>query len=156
VPVSRSHVRFQEIAAEIRRRILAGEVRPGERVGTYESLGEDFRAAIGTIRNAIGVLADEGLITTTQGVGIFVVDPLSPGDRRPVDESLGATSERLAALDKQLGSLGTELHDLQQKVAALEQGNADLRALMMDLYSRLAQPYPGSAPEGAARSAQTG
>ena len=106
------HVRFQEIADEIRRRILTGEVGPGERVGTYESLSKDYGAAIGTIRNAITVLADEALITTIQGVGIFVAEPLPPADR--------AHSAEYVDVMRQLAAIGQEVKQLGERIAELE------------------------------------
>jgi GntR family transcriptional regulator len=113
MPVVRSrHVRFQEIAEEIRRRIRAGDVRPGERVGTYESLSKDYGAAIGTIRNAIAVLADEGLITTTQGVGIFVAELLPPAG--------GGHSAEYVDVMRQLAEISDQVRRLGERITELE------------------------------------
>jgi DNA-binding GntR family transcriptional regulator len=113
MPTGRSrHVRFQEIADEIRRRILAGEVKPGERVGTYESLSKDYGAAIGTIRNAIAVLADEALITTIHGVGIFAAEPLPPLDA-------GHSAEYVDVM-RQLAAISDQVRQLGERIAELE------------------------------------
>jgi hypothetical protein len=41
----------------------------------------------------------------------------------------------------------SDLAGLKQRVAALEEHNADLRALIMDLYSRTGTPYPRAASD---------
>ncbi len=57
------------IAQRIRRRIVTGELRIGERLPTEEELTQEFGIARTTLREALRVLESEGLITIRRGRG---------------------------------------------------------------------------------------
>lgn len=48
----------------------------------------------------------------------------------------------------ELAEVRSELRDLQERVTELEGDNADLRAVIMDLYGRMGQPYPHETAKG--------
>ena len=55
--------------------ILAGRIERGEitrRLPSENTLMQEFGLALGTVRKAIGVLRDDGIVFTTPGVGTFV------------------------------------------------------------------------------------
>lgn len=61
---------YRQLADILRGRIERGEITkrlPGEKY-----LMEEFGLALGTVRQAIGVLRDEGVVFTTPGLGTFV------------------------------------------------------------------------------------
>lgn len=60
------------IAAELRRRIDAGEWGPGDRMPTYEDLATRYSTGSATIQAALAVLRREGLISVTRRRGIIV------------------------------------------------------------------------------------
>ena len=60
------------IAAELRRRIDAGEWVPGDRMPTYEDLATRYSTGSATIQAALAVLRREGLISVTRRRGIIV------------------------------------------------------------------------------------
>ena len=60
-------------AAILRARIESGEIAPGEAVPSITFLVQETGLAVGTIRKAIKVLADEGLVVTVPGRGSFVI-----------------------------------------------------------------------------------
>ncbi|MET7386513.1 SCO5717 family growth-regulating ATPase [Streptomyces sp. NPDC005529] len=65
---------YQHAADELRRDIKQGRFRPGEQMPAVRELQERFGVANMTVRSALNVLRDEGLIYTIHGRGSFVAD----------------------------------------------------------------------------------
>ena len=68
---------YQQLAAVLRQRIEAGEITarlPGEK-----TLQQEFGLALATVRKAVRVLRDEGLVRTVPGWGTYII----PEDQRP-------------------------------------------------------------------------
>jgi GntR family transcriptional regulator len=85
---------WQQVAREIRDRIVAGEYRLG--FPTEFVLATDFGVSRATVRQALGELKDEGLLTSRRGSGTFV-------GGAHVNEALFRTSFSLA---KEISSRG--------------------------------------------------
>ncbi|MET9271291.1 GntR family transcriptional regulator [Kribbella sp. NPDC003557] len=75
-----SEAPYQVIAAELRRRIEAGELRPGDRVPSTRALVRDFGVAMATATKALQVLQSDRLVHASPGVGTVVGPP--PRSRR--------------------------------------------------------------------------
>lgn len=73
--------RYQEVAADLRRRILSGEYPPGSRLPGYRELLPRLGVGRGTLRRAIADLEIEGLIEVSPKRGITV---RSRSDRRRI------------------------------------------------------------------------
>ncbi|MCZ4125295.1 GntR family transcriptional regulator [Streptomyces sp. H39-S7] len=70
---------YRQIAAALRGRIEDGSISPGRRIPSLVELEEEFGVARDTLRKAVQVLKDEGLVETVNGMGIYVIDrPDSP------------------------------------------------------------------------------
>ena len=65
---------YRQIAGIIRKRIAEGEILPGRRIPSLVELEQEFGVARDTLRKAVQVLKDEGLVETVTGMGVFVVD----------------------------------------------------------------------------------
>lgn len=89
------NVRYLEIAADLRRQLAAGEPPPGRVLPSESELGRAYAASRVTVRRALDVLRDEGLVDARQGFGWFVAAP-------PVEQSLG----RLGTIEAQLAATG--------------------------------------------------
>ncbi|MFG2057857.1 GntR family transcriptional regulator [Micromonospora sp. NPDC048930] len=63
--------RYRVIADELRERIESGLIPPGTLLPTESTLTAEFRAARGTIRQAIAVLREAGLVATEHGRGTY-------------------------------------------------------------------------------------
>jgi len=63
---------YLHIANAIADRIGAGAHRPGDQLPTEAQLRAEFGVSPMTVRRAINILLDRGLVTTTQGKGTFV------------------------------------------------------------------------------------
>ena len=75
---------FEQVAAEIRRAILDGEARPGERLPPAKDLAAELGVITNTVLRSLRVLRDEGLLEFRRGRGVTVA----------------GTPERTAVLDK--------------------------------------------------------
>lgn len=63
--------RYRQLADYLRRQIAAGTLTgrlPGEK-----HLMQDYGLSQGTVRKALAILRDEGLVETTAGLGTYVV-----------------------------------------------------------------------------------
>lgn len=87
--------RYQQIADELRARVEAGEYGAGRLLPSEAELSTTFGASRVTVRRALEVLRDEGLVDSRQGFGWFVAAD-------PVRQSLG----RLGTIESQLAAEG--------------------------------------------------
>lgn len=78
--VERARV-FELIAAQIERRILSGELRHGDYLGSERELGEQFGASRTAVREALKTLAQRGLVDMRPGRGTMVIDGTSQAVR---------------------------------------------------------------------------
>jgi DNA-binding transcriptional regulator YhcF (GntR family) len=83
---------YRRIAAEIRARILAGTLRPGDRMPSIRQIAHRWDVAIATATKVLATLRDEGLVETRVGAGTVV--SARPGRKqapRPVSQGLTRT-----------------------------------------------------------------
>jgi DNA-binding FadR family transcriptional regulator len=64
--------RYEEIAADVRRRIAAGEFPPGSRLPSRRELIDEDQVTEPVIDRAMQVLRVLGITETLPGVGVFV------------------------------------------------------------------------------------
>lgn len=86
--------KYQQLAAILRRKIRNGDLGPGAQLPSEAELSNEYRTGRGTVRLALGVLRNEGLIVSEQGRGVFV------RDRRPLvyeANHFGARSVRVGS-----------------------------------------------------------
>jgi DNA-binding transcriptional regulator YhcF (GntR family) len=65
---------YQRIAADLRRRITAGELRPGDRVPSTRVLVREFGVAMATAAKALSTLGEQGWVRAVPGSGTVVAD----------------------------------------------------------------------------------
>jgi len=63
---------FEQVAAEIRRAILDGEAKPGERLPPAKDLAAELGVNSNTVLRALRLLRDEGLLEFRRGRGVSV------------------------------------------------------------------------------------
>ena len=61
---------YVQVADDIARRIAAGEIR--HKLASERSLAEEYGVAYVTVRHAMSILRERGLVRTAQGRGTFV------------------------------------------------------------------------------------
>jgi GntR family transcriptional repressor for pyruvate dehydrogenase complex len=65
---------FEQVANQIEKRILSGELRSGDRLPTERDLAEQFQASRTAVREAMKILAQKGLVDMRPGRGTIVID----------------------------------------------------------------------------------
>jgi GntR family transcriptional regulator len=63
---------YVRVAEDIAARIASGELKPGARLRAERDLAAHYEVSYGTVRRAMEVLRERGLITTVHGRGTFV------------------------------------------------------------------------------------
>ena len=71
--MSRRQRLYLQVAEAITGQILAGKIRPGEKLKTEAELCDEFSVSRATIREALGHLESRGLIARKHGIGSFVL-----------------------------------------------------------------------------------
>jgi DNA-binding GntR family transcriptional regulator len=62
------------VVEDVRQKITAGELLPGEALPTVTAMGESYEVSKTTVLKALSILRDEGLIYTVPRWGSFVAD----------------------------------------------------------------------------------
>lgn len=117
-PIGRHHVR-----AEIQRRILSGESRPGERL-TQQSLAKELGVAQGTVRESLLELQWLGLVETVDRLGVFVskLDANRICEAYQVREFLEGLAARLACNGASRADIAT-LRTMAERIWELSKEN---------------------------------
>ncbi len=63
---------YRQLADELRRLIRTGQLKSGDRLPSIHELMAETGLAQNTIRSAVAVLREEGLVVTAPGRGVFV------------------------------------------------------------------------------------
>ena len=87
--------KFESIAEDLRRRVAVGEFAAGRLLPSESELGRAYAASRMTVRRALEVLRDEGLVDARQGFGWFAATA-------PLRQSLG----RQGTIEAQLAEGG--------------------------------------------------
>ena len=81
---------YQQVAADIRRKIISGEMPVGTQLQPHRELAATYGVSVITINKALAGLVSEGVLHSRVGRGTFVaVRPAPQTDTRPVSEMFG-------------------------------------------------------------------
>jgi GntR family transcriptional regulator len=69
---------YLHVASLMRKRVETGEWEPGTRLPALKQLAAEFGVANVTVRQAVAILEDEGLVRRQQGRGTFVNESIEP------------------------------------------------------------------------------
>ena len=82
--------KYEAIAADIRRSIEDGALKPGDKLPTVVEFCELYSVSKITVKRAIEQITEEGLITSRRGSGTYVKDTAGPP--RPFKASRAKTT----------------------------------------------------------------
>ena len=107
---------YKQIAAQLRDQILAGKLKAGEALPSIRGLAQDLKISVITTMKAYEELANEGLVTASQGKGYFV----NAQDMRLLAEQhLRRVEENLTEAIRSAKIAGMELAEVQETLNAL-------------------------------------
>jgi GntR family transcriptional regulator len=122
----------RRIAEDLRAAIKAGHLTPGEKLPSERTLAERYGAARNTAREAIRLLAEEGLVTVRHGSGVFVREP---------QRLLRFGSDRYSRTNRETGLTPFRLEAKRQgKEARIEVVGISRERPSQDIAERLAVP----------------
>jgi GntR family transcriptional regulator len=73
-----AQAKYQQIADRLRDQITRGELAPDDRLPSEPDLVKQYDASRNTVRLALALLTNQGLVVTRQGLGTFVQAPAKP------------------------------------------------------------------------------
>lgn len=76
---------YEQLATILEGKIRAGEYATGTRLPGELTLSQEYEVGSNTVRRALGILRERGLVVTVRARGTFVVDSL-PTDQEEDDE----------------------------------------------------------------------
>ncbi|GGJ01580.1 hypothetical protein GCM10011581_43470 [Saccharopolyspora subtropica] len=100
---------YQRVVEAIKHEIRTGTLSPGDRLPGNRSVAEKYDVALGTAQKALRVLQDEGWLTATPSVGVFVSSQL------PSDEDAIDVPKALAELKSELANLAKRVEELERR-----------------------------------------
>lgn len=106
--------RYVKIAHDICSRILSGEFREGDLLKGRSMLASMYNVSPETIRKAIIILADEGILEVKQGVGIFVdsvVKAKQYADKWDAQSSVDEQYAKVTELIKEVNDINAKLQE---------------------------------------------
>ncbi|KPC81515.1 MULTISPECIES: FadR/GntR family transcriptional regulator [Streptomyces] len=110
-----------QVIAQLRNQITAGEWPVGSRIPTEPELVEQLGVARNTVREAVRALAHNGLLDIRQGSGTYVV---------ATSELAGVMQRRFADADpRHVAELRSTLESSAARLAALRRTDRDMRQL---------------------------
>jgi DNA-binding GntR family transcriptional regulator len=93
---------YLRVASALRGRIFAGEWQVDDRLPSFEAIAAQYKVALNTIRKAIELLADEGLVEASRGIGTRVVTNRTPHDARSLRAAISDPLELAPGLSIQV------------------------------------------------------
>ena len=122
---------YQQLAATLRAEINSGDLAPGDRVPTEAELSERYSTSRNTVRLALNLLRNEGLLTSQQGRGTFV--RTNPPVRYHASLT-GLRSKRLEA-QRQRDTFGQQIEE--QGKTARQDSTVDVISADAEMAARL-------------------
>jgi len=107
---------YAQLADSLRADIRAGRYAPGSQLPSYETLMKQHGVSITVVRSAVRELKTEGLVSTHQGKGAFVRDPLPEPGRWQGDQP----GEAFRAVMAEIRSLHDALDRFDERLTRLE------------------------------------
>jgi GntR family transcriptional regulator len=97
---------YSQIVEQVKAQVAAGVLKPGDQLPTVRQLAADLCINFNTVARAYRILHEDGVISTQQGRGTFILDqpiPAGAEQRRLRRARLAELTERFLAEAERLG-----------------------------------------------------
>jgi DNA-binding FadR family transcriptional regulator len=111
---------YEQIADDLRTAIKEGRLQPGDRLPTEREHAARYGVAVGTYRQALSVLRQEGWLATHKRHGTVVLRP----EESPSPEYV-ELSERLDKIERHIGQLARQVGQIGKTPAPEGAGQAE-------------------------------
>ncbi|AZQ69989.1 GntR family transcriptional regulator [Streptomyces luteoverticillatus] len=134
--------RYTRIADELRQRIEAGELAPGDRVPSTREITRQWGVAMATATKVLTELRDQGLVRAVPGVGTVVEPavrrPEQPAQPQPAPPRRKGTADQ-ALTPARIAEVAVAVADVEGLAAAsMRRVAAELEVATMSLYRHVA------------------
>ncbi|GAB4481579.1 MAG: GntR family transcriptional regulator [Anaerolineales bacterium] len=118
---------YLQIVEQIRQKIAAGELKPGDQLPTVRQLAAELRVNFNTVARAYRLLDEAGLISTQHGRGTYIWETPSPEKQRAIrQQGLQSLTRRYLAEAAQLGCSREEIVSAFQQMMDQWQQSGEL------------------------------
>ena len=117
---------YAQIVTQIKHLVSAGRLKPDDQLPTVRQLAIDLRVNPNTVARAYTQLADDGVISTQQGRGTYVLEIPPPADQRKLrrERLITLADAFLSELDR-LGYTPEELEKIwSERLASWQKSHA--------------------------------
>jgi DNA-binding GntR family transcriptional regulator len=158
VPEMTGQPAYQQVADDLKSQIAAGRLPVGEPIPSTAQLIQRYGVSSTVVRQAVARLRGEGLVIGQPGKAVYVRATPAGIEREALH--LDDLAQRVDALRTELGALAeqidgkpstADLDEIRDEIKQLRRAFGVLQTHVMDLYSRMGQPYPRDAvatPQG--------
>ena len=113
---------YEQIMDAIKKEIVTGNLKNGQKLPSVRSLSRDLKISILTVKKAYDQLGEEGFIETRQGLGSFV---LGENSLLKEEEKNKALEEKIQEIVKIAKSLKIPPKDLLDLINFIYEGDMD-------------------------------
>ncbi len=106
---------YVQIVDQVKTAIAAGGLRPGDQLPTVRQMATDLRVNFNTVARAYRLLDEEGVISTQQGRGTYILEQPIPNEQRKLRRQ--RLNDLIEAFLSEAQRLGYDLDEVEQGVA---------------------------------------
>jgi GntR family transcriptional regulator len=113
----KSHIPiYVQLVDRIKHLVATGVLKPGDQLPTVRQLAADLRVNFNTIARAYRMLDESGVISTQQGRGTYVLEPLPPERAQRLREA--ALQELARSIVREADRMGFEPDEITEAFRA--------------------------------------